>query len=92
MATQVARVKETGNTAETLDGASLEEALQRTDIAGVVADGEVRIDVARMLALRSGAILPLLSSKDETYRFFVERVVSVDMTAAGGNATLLATI
>ncbi|MEP1142268.1 MAG: bifunctional proline dehydrogenase/L-glutamate gamma-semialdehyde dehydrogenase PutA [Henriciella sp.] len=92
LAAQVARVKETGNTAETLDGASLQDALLRTDIAGIVADGDIRSDIARLLAQRPGAILPLLSAKDETYRFVLERVVSVDMTAAGGNATLLASI
>lgn len=61
-----------------------------TDIDGVVADGAVRAHVARLIATRPGAILPLLSAYDDTKRFCVEKIVTVNTTAAGGNASLLA--
>ena len=87
---QVRRVRDTGNTPVLAEGLSLMEALQRMDIQGVVADGQLRDEVAKYLADRPGAILPLLSATDEPYRFYLERVVTVDTTAAGGNAALLA--
>ena len=62
------------------------------NIAGVVADGRRRAEVAQILAKRDGAILPLLSSEDADARFFIERVVTVNTTAAGGNASLLAEV
>mgnify|MGYP001801095909 CR=1 FL=1 len=34
--------------------------------------------------------MPLLSAEDATERFFLEKVVTVNTTAAGGNALLLA--
>ncbi len=56
----------------------------------VLADGTLREGVAQALAKRTGAIIPLLSIHDDPYRFFHERTVTIDTTAAGGNATLLA--
>ncbi len=42
------------------------------------------------LAARTGPILPLVTSPEETAPFLLERHVCTDTTAAGGNATLLA--
>ena len=62
------------------------------NIQGVLADGAVREQVAAMLADRAGAILPLLSATDPDARFWLEKVLTVNTTAAGGNASLLAEI
>lgn len=43
----------------------------------------------QLLAKRVGTRIPVLSSNDDIYRFSSERVISIDTTAAGGNATLL---
>ncbi|KKB81110.1 pyrroline-5-carboxylate dehydrogenase [Devosia soli] len=47
--------------------------------------------VRKTLACRDGAILPLLTSTDDIGRLQHERHVCIDTTAAGGNATLIAT-
>lgn len=47
--------------------------------------------IRRTLAGRDGAILPLLTSTDDIGRLQHERHVCIDTTAAGGNATLIAT-
>ena len=44
----------------------------------------------RALARREGAILPLVTEPVAPDRFLLERVLCVDTTAAGGNASLLA--
>ena len=87
---QIHRVRDTGNSPVLAEGQSLTDALSLPDIQGIVADGQVRDMVARHLADRAGTILPLLSAEDEAYRFYLERVVTVNTTAAGGNAALLA--
>ena len=56
--------------------------------AVAAADGAQR-DLRRALAAREGAIVGLVTEADPR-RFAVERVLSIDTTAAGGNATLLA--
>ena len=65
-------------------------ALLESDIDGVLADGAMRVAVANHLSRRAGAILPVLSGFDEPERLCYERTLTVDLTAAGGNATLLA--
>ena len=65
-------------------------ALLSAAIDGVVCDGAQREAVAHALYKRDGAIIPLLSVHDDAERFCVERTVSIDTTAAGGNASLLA--
>ena len=60
------------------------------DIDGVVADGRIRNQLAINLASRTGALIPLLSSNDDPERYFHERTLTIDTTAAGGNASLLA--
>jgi RHH-type transcriptional regulator, proline utilization regulon repressor / proline dehydrogenase / delta 1-pyrroline-5-carboxylate dehydrogenase len=53
-------------------------------------DGEALWRLRVVLADRPGARLPLIEVLDEPERFVTERVISVDTTASGGNATLLA--
>lgn len=89
---QLAIVLATGNTALKLQGESLSAALGNDALAGVVAGGKIRSVVATLLAQRPGAILPLLSVRDDPERYWLERTITVDTTAAGGNASLLARI
>jgi len=60
------------------------------DIQGVIADGPQRSEVAKRLCLRAGAILPILSLYDDIDRYVIERTRTINTTAAGGNASLLA--
>lgn len=87
---QIQRVRETGNLPVLLGDRDVPAALDDPALNGVVIDGAKRAEVAVALAHRPGAILPLLSIKDPTDRYLVERVVTIDTTAAGGNASLLA--
>ncbi|MEL6415639.1 MAG: aldehyde dehydrogenase family protein, partial [Pseudomonadota bacterium] len=89
---QIARVKATGNTPVVPGATQIESLLNDPSLAGVMIEGGRRNEIAKRLAKRPGPILPLLSVQDEDYRFRLERVVSVDTTAAGGNAALLATV
>lgn len=89
---QIERAQATGNTPltiETLDPADLK---LPDDIDGVLVEGALRAVVAERLAHRDGPILPLLSVKDADSRFWIEKTVTVNTTAAGGNASLLAEI
>jgi len=58
-------------------------------IDGVAVDGDLRSDVGQFLCKKPGAIVPILSSLSDPERFFHERTVTINTTAAGGNATLL---
>ncbi|MGD8428877.1 MAG: bifunctional proline dehydrogenase/L-glutamate gamma-semialdehyde dehydrogenase PutA [Ectothiorhodospiraceae bacterium] len=49
-------------------------------------------ELRRSLAEREGRIVTLVCEADEVVPFVVERAISVDTTASGGNATLLAEI
>ncbi len=71
--------------------ADLVQAATRTgDVSMVcVEPGEGWPAVRRALADRDGARVTLLRSADSVDRFGVERVVTVDTTASGGNANLL---
>ncbi len=62
---------------------------ERIDV--VVSDGsEVSFQALRtLLSERQGAIIPLLSSQDEAWRFATERTLTVNTTAAGGDVRLL---
>lgn len=48
--------------------------------------------VKQQLALRPGAILPLITNVNAWERFVIERHLCIDTTAAGGNATLIAAV
>jgi len=58
--------------------------------AAVACDGNQRSEVAKKLTQLEGPIMPLLSAYDDPERYAVERCVTIDTTAAGGNAYLLA--
>ena len=62
----------------------------QSDIHGVVTDGPERHEIAKLICQRSGPILPILSIKDDIDRYVIERTLTIDTTAAGGNASLLA--
>ncbi len=64
--------------------------LLRDDIDGAVADGTERSEVGEILARRDGPILPILSAYDDASLFCHEQTLTVNTTAAGGNASLLA--
>ena len=64
--------------------------LLKHEIDGVVADGPISNAIADVLRVREGPILPLLSAFDDPSLFYHERTVTIDTTAAGGNASLLA--
>lgn len=89
---QIERVQATGNIPVTLESRALDDVVFHGDFDGVVVDGELAGPVSELLAKRDGAILPLLSADDPDARFWVEKVVTVNTTAAGGNASLLATV
>ncbi|KKB10062.1 bifunctional proline dehydrogenase/L-glutamate gamma-semialdehyde dehydrogenase PutA [Devosia chinhatensis] len=54
-------------------------------------DSESLAAVRRALSRRNGALLPLLTSPADAARLYLERHVCIDTTAAGGNASLMAT-
>jgi RHH-type proline utilization regulon transcriptional repressor/proline dehydrogenase/delta 1-pyrroline-5-carboxylate dehydrogenase len=60
------------------------------EVDGIVADGSKRAEVSALNCRRPGPILPTLSGGDPIERFFHERTLTIDTTAAGGNASLLA--
>ena len=65
-------------------------ALIEGDIEGLIVDGALRPQIATLATRRQGPILPLLTAFDEPERFYHERTMTIDKTAAGGNASLLA--
>jgi RHH-type proline utilization regulon transcriptional repressor/proline dehydrogenase/delta 1-pyrroline-5-carboxylate dehydrogenase len=76
-------------TAIQISDTGLMELLER-EVDGIIADGNGRVLAANFLARRAGAIIPLLSVQDDPERYFHERTLTIDTTAAGGNASLLA--
>ncbi|VAV95413.1 hypothetical protein MNBD_ALPHA05-1403, partial [hydrothermal vent metagenome] len=60
-------------------------------IRAVIFDGDAqtRREIAQCLADRAGAITPLLTSEDAPWRFAVERTLTINTTAAGGDVRLL---
>jgi RHH-type transcriptional regulator, proline utilization regulon repressor / proline dehydrogenase / delta 1-pyrroline-5-carboxylate dehydrogenase len=60
-------------------------------VRAVVFDGDAqtRREIAQCLADRAGAITPLLTSEDAPWRFAVERTLTINTTAAGGDVRLL---
>jgi len=89
---QIERAHATGNVAVVVDGLDPAALTLPPDIEGVIADGALREVAAMAAAKRDGAILPVLSVEDEDARFWVEKVLTVNTTAAGGNASLLAAV
>ena len=58
-------------------------------INGVMVDGPTRSAIAERVARRSGEILPILSLWDDPERLFIERTLTINTAAAGGNVSLL---
>lgn len=84
------------------DGQALETVLNVDGIAGVAYTGDIETAIAlnRQLAARSGPLVPLVAETDldtlatvaDTHyilRFITERTRTINITAVGGNATLL---
>lgn len=57
---------------------------------GIAIDGAKRTYIAAVAARLDGPIIPILSGYDDADRYVIERCVTIDTTAAGGNASLLA--
>lgn len=77
------------------DEQALTRLLMSESIAGVVVNdrGELARKVDGILSDRKGALLPLITESvgpTMLRRFVIEKVISTDTTASGGNATLLA--
>ncbi len=85
----LAALMDAGLPVTTLDGR-----LDPAAIAGLALDAVAYLggeaDMRGALASREGAILPLISARLDPVAYAHERVVCIDTTAAGGNATLLA--
>ncbi|MGX9854337.1 bifunctional proline dehydrogenase/L-glutamate gamma-semialdehyde dehydrogenase PutA [Limimaricola variabilis] len=78
-----------------LDGVLEAEALGTLngfDAVALRGGAEALRPVRAALAGREGRRIPLLSEEDTPSRLFLERHVCVDTTAAGGNASLLASV
>ena len=56
----------------------------------VIIDNKDISELRQVLASRSGARIPVLCSSDPAQLHYMERDVSEDTTASGGNAKLLA--
>lgn len=71
---------------------AMENQLSDADIVLVMFDGRKNLKTSyrQMLAAREGARIALVSSNTGNEMLTIERVVSTDTTASGGNATLLA--
>lgn len=77
------------------DEQGLTQLLMSDQIAGVVVNdpGELAREVDNIISRRDGALLPLITESSGPAmlrRFMIEKVVSTDTTASGGNASLLA--
>ena len=66
------------------------ECLIHLDINGIVVEANELKVWQQAIADRPGALLPILSSRSELWEFFLERTVTINTAAAGGNASLFA--
>jgi len=64
--------------------------LQNINAVAFAGTASNAIELRKAMAKRDGPILPLITHSDDILRFSIERHVCIDTTAAGGNATLLA--
>ena len=53
------------------------------------ADAGARSAIEKILTDRDGAIVPIVSTKDDAWRFCAERTLTINTTAAGGDVRLL---
>ena len=70
--------------------AEAEVLLETGAIDAVMAEGALLESASARLSERAGPILQVLSADDDAERFYHERTVTINTTAAGGNASLLA--
>jgi RHH-type transcriptional regulator, proline utilization regulon repressor / proline dehydrogenase / delta 1-pyrroline-5-carboxylate dehydrogenase len=88
--------RSTGNAITFIDTIDAADWLQQHDLAGVLAaDPLAAAEANRRLAAREGARLPVIEPvgnppRYPTARLVIERTLSVNTTAAGGNASLVA--
>jgi len=77
---------------EALDGTLLGTELEgaKADVVAYARADETARELRRVLAVRSGPIVPLIAETIYPAAYAHERSVCVDTTAAGGNASLLA--
>ena len=91
-AAQARAVRVLGGTAVTLDGA-IDPATLGTgpEYGGVLwwGDAETGRAIENALAVRTGAIIPMIPGLPDEARVRAERHVCIDTTASGGNAALL---
>ncbi len=73
----------------TLEPATL-STLTNLDAVAFAGSRQQAIKCRQALASREGRILPFITHSNNIYRFCIERHVCIDTTAAGGNASLLA--
>ncbi|MBU2864954.1 bifunctional proline dehydrogenase/L-glutamate gamma-semialdehyde dehydrogenase PutA [Reinekea forsetii] len=76
----------------TISSVSSAQAVAESEVTLVLFDGsqETKTEFRRLLAARDGARVALESSMAGDEMLTIERVISTDTTAAGGNASLLA--
>jgi RHH-type proline utilization regulon transcriptional repressor/proline dehydrogenase/delta 1-pyrroline-5-carboxylate dehydrogenase len=76
-----------------VEGAIDPESLQdlSVDLAAFAGDAATMRKLRRALASRPGPIVGIVSEKINPMAYVHERAICVDTTAAGGNASLLAT-
>lgn len=73
-----------------LGGAASGALLSDARVSAVVCDSaQARKPLEEALCARAGAIAPVLSSRDAPWRFTVERTLTINTTAAGGDVRLL---
>ena len=64
--------------------------INNIDAVAISGTTESHLQARAALANRAGPIVPLITQLNDTHRFTIERHVCIDTTAAGGNASLLA--
>jgi len=64
-------------------------ALAEMDIQGIGLPWADQSELSQKILRREGAILPIFAPEDPLCRYMVERTISVDVTAAGGNVDLM---
>lgn len=92
---QIHHIERLGGLAVDASEQSLTDSLTRADsYSGVVwwGDHASARTIAKWLAQQPGPLLPLITQRPDPAHLFYERHVCVDVTAAGGNAELLATV
>lgn len=92
-ARQMAQARAAGNEALAFgaDDVGLGDLVRSGTIAAVMLDGPPERQLRRLLANSAGRRIPVLTA-DDGYMLRVERCISEDTTASGGNASLLAAV